>query len=424
MSLRSLLSTNPFASLFRRQPNGSGIVDQPAEHAQKHGNLRPENALMIACPNPTEEESIRDAHQSRGQFLARQERWSDLVDEIRKAEDTRRATPGLMAVADLLGYGARSDVVMAVEHALFDGRPAKGAPLLEGVQALEQILVDAEGDMILGAIVAQAHMDIAWFWRGTGWDSQIPKRNREAFEAHFDRARDILSPYRMHECSSPTLAAAKCGLYGAGKDTPDHLAADYEYLIDLDPSNPAPMRAMGNYLSPRWFGTYEKLELEARRTAARTHEIWGAGAYTWVMFDALSDDDTACENLDLEFFVEGLQDILDRRPHQYIVNLLAAYCANTIGSNLTGYDPADQTRTRIAGCADWIVRNHMTELHPLIWAHAATGFDNNLRIRSARGFAAAGRTEALRIIADLFRREIAQGNRIVFTADGPVAEHC
>ncbi|MEM9639055.1 MAG: hypothetical protein AAGA94_15500, partial [Pseudomonadota bacterium] len=291
-----------------------------------------------------------------------------------------------------------------------------------GIEALEVILADAGEDMILSTIVAQAHMDIAWAWRGTGWDSQVPERNRDAFDAHFDRARDILHPFDLRETNSPMLAAAKCALHGAGRDTVDALAADYERLIDLDPRNPGPMRALGNYLSPRWFGTHERLELEARRTAARTYATWGAGAYTWVMFDALSGDDIACAGLDLDFFIEGLHDILDRKPHQYTVNLLAAYCANTIGSNFTGFDPADQIRSQIAACADWIVRTHMTELHPLIWAHAAAGFDNNLRVHSARGFAAAGQAEALRIIADLFRREIAQGHRIIFTAEGPVAE--
>ncbi len=140
------------------------------------------------------------------------------------------------------------------------------------------------------------------------------------------------------------------------------------------------------------------------------------------MFDAISGDDQACAQLDLEFFIEGLHDILNRRPHQYTVNLLAAYCANTIGNAFSGHDEADYARTRIAECASWIVRNHLIELHPMIWAHAARGFDNTLRIRSARNFAAAGQADALRIIANLFQPEIAEGYRIIFTAEGPVAE--
>lgn len=411
---------NTALARFRRPVASS--AETRACPSVRYGPARPETALMIACPNPTEEENARDTHQLRGQFLARQDRWADLADEIRTAEAGRHATPGAMPVADLLSFGARADVVMAVEHALFDGKPARGAPLLSGIEALEVMLADAAHDVTLSAIVAQAHMDIGWAWRGTGWDNQIPTRHRNAFEAHFDRARDILSAFDPRQTTLPTLAAAQCALHSAGRGTMDALAADYERLIDLDPRNPGPMRALGNYLSPRWFGTHARLELEARRTAARTHRVWGAGAYAWVMFDALSGDDEACADLDLDFFIEGLHDILDRKPHQYTVNLLAAYCANTIGAHYTGHDAADQVRSQIARCADWIVRRHLTELHPLIWAHAATGFDNNLRIHSARGFAAAGRAEALRIIADLFQREIAQGKRIIFTADGPVTQ--
>jgi hypothetical protein len=57
----------------------------------------------------------------------------------------------------------------------------------------------------------------------------------------------------------------------------------------------------------------------------------------------------------------------------------------------------------------------------MIWAHAAQGFANNLRVSSASRFAAAGQDDALRIIAALFKREIADGKRIVFTDEGPIA---
>ena len=60
----------------------------------------------------------------------------------------------------------------------------------------------------------------------------------------------------------------------------------------------------------------------------------------------------------------------------------------------------------------------------MIWAHAASGFDNNLRVSSARRFAARGRQQALCKIAELFSSEIAAGYRIVFTSDGPVTEDC
>jgi hypothetical protein len=57
----------------------------------------------------------------------------------------------------------------------------------------------------------------------------------------------------------------------------------------------------------------------------------------------------------------------------------------------------------------------------MVWAHAARGFDNNLRVYSAEKFAASGRADAVRIITGLFEREIAAGKRIVFTDEGPRA---
>lgn len=382
----------------------------------------PEHTLQIACPDPTAEDAIRDKYLRVSQHLVRQERWDTLIDAIGAADARRHLTPGAMPVAELMAFGARSDVVHAVEHALMDGKPPKDAPLLAGIEALEHILADHPDCHVMACIVAQAHMDIAWAWRGTGWDIEVPERNRSAYAAHFDRAADIIGAFCVQKHDSPLLAATCCALLGGTEDGKRRVADRYETLIDLNPANPRPMRAMGNHLLPRWYGSYEELELEARRTASRTEDTWGAGGYTWVQFDAISCDDQACANLDLDFFVEGLRDILIRRPDPYTANLLAAYCSNSIGQSFSGNDQADQIRSHIAACSHWIVREHLTELHPMIWAHAARGFDNNLRIHSPSRFAASGRDDAVRIITSLFSKEIAAGKRIVFTDAGPVAE--
>ncbi|APE45338.1 hypothetical protein BOO69_06360 [Sulfitobacter alexandrii] len=377
--------------------------------------------LSIACPDPTAEDNVRDHYLQRGQRMVRQEDWDALSDMIREADSQRQLTPGFMPVAELLAYGARSDVILAAEHALLDGKPAKDAPLLAGIEALEHVLAERSDDHVIGAIVAQAHMDIGWAWRGTGWDAEVPQRNRAAFAAHFDRARDIVDDYKDRKKDSPLLAGTGCALLANAAQGEHRVADHYETLIDLNPANPRSMRALGNHLLPRWFGSYGELELEARRTAARTESLWGAGGYTWVQFDAIACDDQACANLDVDFFIEGLHDILERRPNAYTANLLAAYCANSVGQAFSGNDQADQNRVHIAECAHDIVRDHLTELHPMIWAHAAQGFDNNLRVRSPARFAASGREDAMRIITSLFSREIAAGHRIVFTETGPQA---
>lgn len=391
---------------------------QQAIHPRTTKNIA--DHLNIPSPIDTPEQIERMAYQTRGQFLSRQEDWSTLADLIFKADQSREKTGGDMPVADLLAYGARADVVLAGEHALFDGALTKDAPLMAGIEALEAVLARHPDNYPVALVVAHAHMDIGWAWRGTGWESELKPQNREAFSAHFDRAAGILNKFCGVQNNSPALAAARCALLAGNRQARTRAADDYEYLIDLDRHNPRHMRAMGNHLLPRWFGSHAQLELEARRTASRTQDIWGAGAYTWVYFDAIVIDDDACAQLDVPFFVEGLKDILARSPDQHTANLLASYCSVAIRAGCGTGDEADHVRHQIISCTDWIIRDHLTEIHPMLWAHATQGFDNSARISSVRRFADRGRADALEIIGSLFRDDIAQGHQITFTPDGPL----
>lgn len=380
---------------------------------------RHEESLTIpVCEDSADAAALHEA-QTRGQFLARQERWDDLIAEIRAADSTRAATPGGAPIAELLAFGARSDVVLAAEHALQDGKPATDAPLLTGVKALETVRREGPDDPYMSLIVALAHLDIGWAWRGTGWDASLPQLNRNRCIAHFDRARDLLAPFDGVDLDSPLIASAQCALLAGRRDARTRVVGDYEALIDLDPQNPRHMRTLGYHLLPRWFGSYGELELQARRTASRTQDIWGSGGYTWVCFDAIGIDEEACARVDVDFFIEGMKDIATARPEQEMINLLAAYCAVVIRQGLGASTEADFARLQIAECAYWLVREHLTEVHPMVWAHAMDGFDNNIRVSSVNRFAARGRRSALQAIGDLFRDEIAQGCHVTFTAEGP-----
>ncbi|WP_223274740.1 hypothetical protein [Tateyamaria sp. syn59] len=375
--------------------------------------------VSIPSPDPTAEDRACDTHRARGLKLARLDDWARLSAEISRTSRARQKTLGGTPVAELLAFGARADVVGAAEHALLSGRPDPKAPLLDGIEALEQVLVEYPEDPVIAAIVAHAHMDIAWAWRGTGWEVEVPVRNREAFAAHFDRAGDILMPFDAKGTDCPLLAAAFCALITGRGGSPREVVSRYETWMELDPRNPRAYRAMGMHLLPRWHGSYDRLELEARRAAGRSYDLWGTGAYTWVMFDAIAQDSEACARLDLDFFLEGLSDILKRTHDQHTVNLLAAYCASTMGATPTGHDETDYIRIQIAAAADGIVRDHLSELHPMLWAHAARGFDNGLRVRCPDMFAASGQADALRYMNQVFRRELATGKSVVFTEDGP-----
>lgn len=406
-----------FLSRFARPAPPDPLALPAPEKPPRH--LRPEKYLSIPVRDQSNDDKACRTAQERGQFLARQDMWDDLAGEIREADRARAATPGGMPVAELLAYGARADAVQAAEHALMDGRPATDAPLMQGIMGLEEVLQDTGYDPHIAVLVALTHVDIAWAWRGTGWDTIVPRLNRERCAAHFDRAAEIMLRDCADVSDSPLIASARCSLLAGRRDPGARVADDYETLIDLDPANHRHMRALGNHMLPRWFGSYGELELEARRTAARTQSVWGNGGYAWVCFDAIAADEGACAQVDVEFFLDGLRDIVAVRPEQEMVNLLAAYCAVALRNGQGISSEADLPRMQITEAAGWLIRDHLTELHPLIWAHAADGFDNNARITSPSRFAARGRADGLQAIADQFRDDIARGLRVTFTTDGP-----
>ena len=404
---------------FARHQNRLALAAPQAASSSSAHHFQPEDRLIIPVLDQSpDDRACRDAH-LRGQFLARQDRWDELATEITIADKARTATPGGMPVADLLAFGARSDVVNGVEHALMEGVTAGEAPLIDGIIALEAVQRDYASEPVITLIVALAHIDVGWAWRGTSWETVVPELNRTRCAAHFDRAQNLLMPLCGIELDSPLLAAARCSLLAGQRDPQSRIADDYEDLIDLDPHNHRHMRALGNHLLPRWFGGYQQLELEARRTAARTQDIWGAGGYTWVCFDAIAVDENACARVDVDFFIDGMRDILKARPDQAMVNLLTAYCAVALRHGLGLSSEADLPRMRIADSVNWLIHDHLRELHPMIWAHAGEGFDNNSRVTSLARFAARGRADALQVIADQFREDIDRGLRVTFTPNGP-----
>lgn len=357
----------------------------------------------------------------QGQFLARQERWDRLSDRIREADQARERTNQGTPVSELMLFGARADVVSAGEHALLHGKPARDSNFFEGIEDFEEVLTEFPDDYAIALIVAHMHIDIGWAWRGTVAEADLHHTNREAFVAHFARAEEILDRFSAHELNSPALSAARCALLPGIEHPGDRIADDFEDLIDLDPKNPRHMRALGTYMLPRWYGDHAALDLQARRTAARTYDLWGAGAYTWVWFDALLTDPTGLEHLDTDYFLDGAFDILERRPDQATANLLAAqiYCAwQASRQHYRDTGVGTQQSAALRKGFEQVIQNHLREVHPLIWGHAELGFDNGVRSVSIERLAQKGRDFAMTAVAQPFIKGLEAGTTIHFGPDG------
>ena len=409
------LAGSVLKSLRTAMPGHAGLPDTSIGNGLDNDTLA-KHVILPSLP-VTDEEIARATHQDKGQSLARQENWEKLSDQIQHAEDCRLATPGGESAATLLAFGARSDVVAVAEDALFDGVE----PSPEGLNALEEMLAEHYGDYACALVTALAHIDIGWAWRNAAPDDD-PDLHLLKFKQHFKRAEDILGPFDGVDLDAPSLAAAECALLASRRHPGIRVADDYETLIDLDPDSPRHMRALGQHLLPAYYGDYNTLELEARRTAARTGDVWGSGAYAWVYFDALALDPRTMDMLDCDFFIDGMKDILMRRPDQHVANLLAAFCAITMGRDglvaKNGTAAANRARDQLHSFLDWILTCHLQELHPLIWSQALLRPGLTPPLPSRRALVAKGRQMALSVIAERFADDIAQGYAIAFSTAG------
>lgn len=375
-------------------------------------------ARRIILPSQivSDEELVRAMHQDRGQKLARQDLWDELSKKIKFADATRLPTPGGETASLLMAFGARSDLVAAAEDALYDGF----APDPEGLQALEEVLLDYPGDYPSSLVVALAHVDIAWSWRNVAGKSD-PIRAAEQSSQHIERAAEILAPFDGTALNAPSLIAARCALFAACEKRGGRVKDEYETLIQLDPATHRHMRALGRHILPDYAGGLQGLEIAARRVAAMTHDVWGAGGYSWVYFDALALKRRSLELLDAEFFIEGLKDIVARKQDQHVVNLITSFCAITMSPHedenmLTRQ--ARENRAAIHTCLDWLIKDHLRELHPLIWSQTLLAPGHGQLLPSRRALVAKGRQTALRIIAAQLASLLKDGSTITFSARG------
>lgn len=255
------------------------------------------------------------------------------------------------------------------------------------------------------------HLTVAEAWRLTPGGAEAAALRADARSQQLETAARLIAPFHPLEYDSPGIAALRCALLDLDARPSRRVADDYEDLIDLDPSCPAHMRALGRDLMPDRFGNWDRLELEARRTAGRTADVWGAGGYVWVWLDALSGvQQRGFAHVDAELFTEGLHDILTRRPDQHTANLLAAFC----GMTLSGASEPSSARARICGCFGWIVEDHLREIHPALWASArpfAGKTEGGERLRL-------GESRARSALAEHFAHQLRLGREVHFTEAG------
>ena len=359
-------------------------------------------AMTLPVPDPAAEQTLRDTQFELGQNLARQERWKTLAQALSKADQNREKTLCGTPYAALIAFGARADIVMMARDALSNGEAPDPEIVNAGVHELETILGEYADEPYVAVILALTHIDVGTAWKENARQVMRPRKAEARFAAHIERAAELLDRIDAREIGSPLIASAKCALTSGGDLPASQLIEQFEVWIDLDPRDMEPYRRLGHLLLTGRQANRTLLERTARQLAARTADVWGAGAYAFVLMDAAASDVLVLGMLDATLFVDGLRNALRLGADPYIANMLAAYCACRMNLGRLQNEAAFMNQREIATSIDWIVRDHLRQVHPLVWAEASAQLDEE---SSAEHVVANGYAEALRVLSDVFRRE-------------------
>ena len=370
-------------------------IDAGDESNDHLGTLRAKCDVPVAYD--CEEDQEFNWYFARGQKLVRQENWEQLGQEIRQFDDMRAMTTGGTPIACILTKGAREDILSPIEKAL---RDKDGLPRTAGFAEYHEIMREYSTDYGIAAILAYAHIDAGW-----AWHDYAPHGDNESFlktyRRHFSLAQEILNNFNALELGSPILASAQCAAL-PGLTNP-HLRAvdDYEDLLNLDPTTPRNFFNFGMHLLPKWFGSYDLLDTQARRLIDDLDIIWGNGAYALTYTGALNHDLGAIEKMDTDLFLDSMLDIFERRTDQHTINYYAAFVSLTLGDHSKRKDSKTLRRKRhkILEAVDYIFEEHLNEIHPLLWYDAAVTVNPNLPNGDENFQKALGERIALEIMA-------------------------
>lgn len=346
-----------------------------------------------------------------GQHCARQDRWTDFARILDAADRARRHTQAGLAETDILLDGGLSDILSHAEKCISQNAISEAVAISAGLQ---DGIGAANKPPALRLLHAQMQLRIAGMLDRHAMDHphapNIPdiESGRDALLHSTLGIADDMDPV-LH--NSAAIAKLQCDVIEFRKDRRAAALSAYQDLIDLDPENSNALASMGRDLLPDRFGDLRILDATARNMGDDLSDIWGRGGYVWTYLNAISADPRAAQQLDADLFIQGLEDILDRRADQHVTNRLVA----ALGVSATAYGPDIGLSEDIRMCLRNVVSHHLKEIHPAAWADAIAYSDrqpmNNLSDT-------AGESRAKSVLAHIFSDDITDGNRILFTGDG------
>lgn len=327
--------------------------------------LRREMISRIRVPMVKNGEE-RDAYFAfAGEFepLLEQPRWPELLQRLRDCEQSRSLFPSL----DRHYLAAMEGALGPLERAIEQGAPAANASLA----LYRSIHLTHPENHLAAALYARALCLVGWLYRGSGFVQETDPAHLEKFAELHDQAATVLAPFDAIEADSPILAMACYQLVKGLPDGGQQLSRRYDDWARLDPDCLNILDEHGFLLLPRWFGTYDEIEVEARRAAARCDATIGNGAYAVFWLAAVRCEVWLLSRIEIDMFCDGIRQLLNHASSQKLANGIACgvFHLSRAVTDMTGKSlhQDEGPRLRLRALLGEIYRDHICEIQQSEW---------------------------------------------------------
>lgn len=163
------------------------------------------------------------------------------------------------------------------------------------------------------ALAAEMRCHQGWVSRGPDFADYVSKDGWFGMERRFGKAAWLLDAHDPVDRNAPLLAAARHKLLGFMPEAERHACRFYEEWSALDPADQAPHAKHAIMMLPRWFGSRQTIEIEARKAALRTATVTGDAAYFTMYQCVLTAWDPAVLLMDTKTLRRGAHDLISLR---------------------------------------------------------------------------------------------------------------
>ncbi|MEM9912405.1 MAG: hypothetical protein AAF922_16635 [Pseudomonadota bacterium] len=256
---------------------------------------------------PLSEVSAKPATMVELAALVEADDWDSFLARTREIDSEGGRAEGAPLTYAALRAARPRQIAFLAMHPDCSAIPGRDLPL-DDIERLEHVFVHRHRDPQLAALLAKAHLELAWARRGGDYADAVTEDGWRGFQMHLARANEIVSSFDARSEKSPMLAEITFNIALASEWDAAAQEAAFKNCLMLNPRCWQAMSQRAFHLLPRWGGDYEQLERAARQAMSDTHQ-YGAAAYAAFYLRVLDCDEGAMFSCDPELFAEGLYDM-------------------------------------------------------------------------------------------------------------------